>query len=1043
MDFKNWIVTHKVASIVIAASATAVIATSVIVPVAVSNSKVEITWKNEDGSVLKVDKVKKGELPSYGEEVLTKASTTENTFTFAGWEPEVVKAKENAEYTAKFTSEIRKYTVTWKNENGAVLATNELPYGSTPVYSGVAPQKDTTQEHTYAWEGVWSPAITQVNGDASYTATFTENAHHYHVYWKEWDGTTLQEENDVAYNAIPDYTGATPSRDKTAEVTYTWNLWDSDIDVANSVITYTAHYDESKTKYTVKFVNDDDSVLETLNNIDYDADVRNQYPGAEEPVSTADSTLEFQFDGWTELDRDESNYIRTYKAQYTPIQTKASALKLELDDTDPANKFYKCKGYNGYSSSKTLIIPSHVDNIPIKVITANAFMWNSSLLTIEIPETVTTIEDSAFARINNVHTVLIHGSPNIGGYAFYNDNLLKNFTMEGDGAYTIGEYAFQNTIIESLENFGSGLTEIKEYAFKDGKIKSIPEFPNLVNIRGSAFNNNADLESVTFGSKLEKIYQRAFAYCPKLGDFSLPEGLTLLDDASFAYCTSITSIVIPDSLTSMGTGTFEGCSKLESFTYGLGLKSYSSSSFEGTGLKEFIVPAGHDTYKSVDGVLLNEDETDLIAFPAAKEGDYVIPDSVDYIAGYAFLGTTKLNSVTLSEKIKYIYGYTFSGSSVKSVITTDELLTINDYAFSDSGLESIHIGSKVSNISNNAFSGARSLSEITVDEGNLYYSSDAENFVLMNKGKTQIYHVASGKELASYTTPIGVTQISGWAFQYSKIESITLRDDVTSIGQNCFQYYDGAVTLSNNITTIPYECFGHSGITSITLPSKLTSINQWAFNDSKITSISLPDKCTYVGYNAFFGCEDLEEINLNKVETLIDNALAGSGVTEIVIPDTVTTMEHSVLSGCDKLESFTFNNTLTAVPYSTCYDCDALTSVTIPSQVTTIGHDAFNDCGSLTDISFAEGLVKIEQYAFYNCGKLENVSLPSTLKYLEYNAFRYIKASAINFAGTEAAWTANKENRHPNWGSFDVSHITHVKCSDSVGDGIAVGNGEY
>ena len=67
---------------------------------------------------------------------------------------------------------IKKYTVTWKNYDGSVLAVTEnVPYGTTPVYDGATPEKAASDQNVYEFIG-WDPEITAVNADVTYTAVF-------------------------------------------------------------------------------------------------------------------------------------------------------------------------------------------------------------------------------------------------------------------------------------------------------------------------------------------------------------------------------------------------------------------------------------------------------------------------------------------------------------------------------------------------------------------------------------------------------------------------------------------------------------------------------------------------------------------------------------------------------------------------------------------------------------------------------------------------------------------------------------------------------
>ena len=64
------------------------------------------------------------------------------------------------------------FTVTWKNEDGTVLKTDEdVQYGTTPNYSGETPVKPATAEASFTFAG-WSPEIADVTKDVTYTATY-------------------------------------------------------------------------------------------------------------------------------------------------------------------------------------------------------------------------------------------------------------------------------------------------------------------------------------------------------------------------------------------------------------------------------------------------------------------------------------------------------------------------------------------------------------------------------------------------------------------------------------------------------------------------------------------------------------------------------------------------------------------------------------------------------------------------------------------------------------------------------------------------------
>ena len=127
-----------------------------------------ITWKNWDGEVLATDTVEEGVTPSY-EGTPAKAADAQYTYTFTGWDKDVVAATADAEYIAQFSSDVNEYTITWKNDDGSVIDTTTVAYGTVPTHEDAA--KDEDDQNTYEFAG-WTPELIAVEGDAEYTATF-------------------------------------------------------------------------------------------------------------------------------------------------------------------------------------------------------------------------------------------------------------------------------------------------------------------------------------------------------------------------------------------------------------------------------------------------------------------------------------------------------------------------------------------------------------------------------------------------------------------------------------------------------------------------------------------------------------------------------------------------------------------------------------------------------------------------------------------------------------------------------------------------------
>lgn len=137
-----------------------------------------VTFKNHDGSVLQSTSVAYGETPVYAGATPTKAATAQYTYTFTGWDKEVVAVTGDVVYTAQYEATVNKYTITFNNWDGTLLATYSVAYGETPIYTGATPTKAATAQYTYTFSG-WTPAVVAVTGDATYTATFSNGTNSY------------------------------------------------------------------------------------------------------------------------------------------------------------------------------------------------------------------------------------------------------------------------------------------------------------------------------------------------------------------------------------------------------------------------------------------------------------------------------------------------------------------------------------------------------------------------------------------------------------------------------------------------------------------------------------------------------------------------------------------------------------------------------------------------------------------------------------------------------------------------------------------------
>lgn len=104
--------------------------------------------------------------------VLKGLAAENNTITFVDRGGETKETEDDG--SIKYLGTRETYTITWIGYDGNTLTTsNNIPYGSIPVYSGDTPTKPSEGSYYYEFKG-WDPEIQKVTDNAVYKATFTE-----------------------------------------------------------------------------------------------------------------------------------------------------------------------------------------------------------------------------------------------------------------------------------------------------------------------------------------------------------------------------------------------------------------------------------------------------------------------------------------------------------------------------------------------------------------------------------------------------------------------------------------------------------------------------------------------------------------------------------------------------------------------------------------------------------------------------------------------------------------------------------------------------
>ena len=274
----------------------------------------------------------------------------------------------------------------------------------------------------------------------------------------------------------------------------------------------------------------------------------------------------------------------------------------------------------------------------------------------------------------------------------------------------------------------------------------------------------------------------AFNQCTSLTSIQIPNSVTSIGADAFQGCTGLTSIIIPSSVKSISAGAFYACNGLTSVTIPSSVTSIGSYAFGN--LKGLInVDAANSNYSSLNGVLYNKTQTQIIQCSTSKTGSFIIPSSVTSIGDYAFYECTGLTSISIPSSVTSIGSSAFAECySLGTLAIPSSVTSIGSRAFTScKAITSITIPSSVTSIGDYTFSDCTGLTSITVPSS------------ISSIGDCTFYGCSA---LTSITIPSSITSIGSSVFWgCTNLSSISIPSSVTSIGSSAFQGCTGLTSI--------------------------------------------------------------------------------------------------------------------------------------------------------------------------------------------------------------------------------------------------------
>lgn len=616
---------------------------------------------------------------------------------------------------------------------------------------------------------------------------------------------------------------------------------------------------------------------------------------------------------------------------------------------------------------------------------------------LEIPGTVTAIEDSAFASCYSadetlqadgekepsdykigIKAVHIAGNPagtTIGASAFAGCQNLTKLTL-GEGVTGLGDSALKDTRLEEItipSTFETGTAKnspftsgenstLKKVTFADG-IQVIPQY---------FLNNITTLTEIEIPASVQKIGDHAFADCSNLKTVTFKEQatskLTTIDTSAFEGCSLMTLSKLPDGVTTINASAFKDCKKISLTDLPTGLITIGNAAFENcTMLRVGELPAitalGTAAFKNcVNLPFLSVDTSNLAEINAT-----------------AFEGCTGLRSVQIN-----------GGEKKQTTIADGAFATCNSLKWLD--IEN------VKSIGKNAFAklpfSALEINQVdTIGESAFASCDKLENPVIQN------------------VKTIGASAFAGSGAQTD--DNKVLLDSIQNVGSRAFEGcqftsadirdLEKVTTYTDPETKIEYSPFAKSSIKKVEFSdeTKNTVCTKAFKNVTSLQSVVLAYCLTYgnistIDASAFEGCVNLTYINLSdKLTTINGLAFYNTGLTEITVPASLTKITTASAVGKNVgpfaggvLRKVTFADGVTKSLQGMFMGTTSLEEVVLPKSLKTIDQNTFKDCSSLKKLSVGKSggenvldtVETINAGAFNGCSSLETLTLKNVAK---------------------------------------------------------------
>ncbi|HER0777077.1 TPA: leucine-rich repeat protein [Streptococcus pyogenes] len=470
---------------------------------------------------------------------------------------------------------------------------------------------------------------------------------------------------------------------------------------------------------------------------------------------------------------------KTAIAEYTSRAGENGEIsQLDVDGKEIINEG---EVFNSYLLKKVTIPTGY------KHIGQDAFVDNKNIAEVNLPESLETISDYAFAHL-----------------------ALKQIDLP-DNLKAIGELAFFDNQITGKLSLPRQLMRLAERAFKSNHIKTIEFRGNSLKVIGEASFQDNDLSQLMLPDGLEKIESEAFTGNP--GDDHYNNRVVLWTKSGknpYGLATENT-YVNPDKSLWQESPEIDYTKWLEEdFTY----QKNSVTGFSSKGLQKVKRNKNLEIPKQHNGVTITE-----IGDNAFRNVDFQnktlrkydleevkLPSTIRKIGAFAFQ-SNNLKSFEASDDLEEIKEGAFMNNRIETLELKDKLVTIGDAAFHINHIYAIVLPESVQEIGRSAFrqNGANNLifmgSKVKTLGEMAFLSNRLEHLDLSEqKQLTEIpVQAFSDNALKEVLLPASLKTIREEAFKKNHLKQLEVASALSHIAFNALDDNDGDEQFDNKV----------------------------------------------------------------------------------------------------------------------------------------------------------------------------------------------------------------------------------------------------